>query len=151
MSPHTIRHFYLVGFALLGLALAASTGCMHRRLTIRSVPDGAMAYVDNQPVGYTPVSVSFVHYGVRTIRLEKEGFESVEVDERIAAPWYQAPPLDFIVENLWPWEIRDERVVSIQLKPSTPVAQQELLDRGNSMRRNQQNGLVAPLVGPPTR
>ena len=58
----------------LGVMLLTSMGCVQRRLTLRSFPEGAMAYVDDQEIGQTPVSTSFTHYGVRSIRLEKDGY-----------------------------------------------------------------------------
>ena len=52
--------------ALLGLLLCASqSGCVERRLTIRSNPPGALVYVDDYTIGVTPVSTSFIYYGTR--------------------------------------------------------------------------------------
>ena len=65
----------------LGVMLLTSVGCVQRRLTLRSFPEGAMAYVDDQDFGQSPVSTSFTHFGVRSIRLEKDGFESVKLNQ----------------------------------------------------------------------
>ncbi len=133
--------------ARIGLLLAvscASIGCVHRRLTIRSFPEGAVAYVDDQEIGVTPVSTPFTHYGTRTVRLEKDGFETVEVDERVDAPWYLTPPLDFFVENFWPREIRDERVVDVEMVPLRTVPQNEVIDRAEQLRRQTQQGVIVP-------
>lgn len=135
-----------IGLGLLALASFLEIGCVHRRLTIRSFPDGATAYVDNQEVGTTPVSTSFTHYGVRTIRVERDGFETVEVDERIDAPWYLTPPLDFFVENFWPREIRDERVVDVEMQPLRNVPRAELEGRAQQFRQQAQQGVVIPLA-----
>lgn len=134
----------VIGITLLLAVAAVVPGCVHRRLTIRSFPDGAVAYVDDQEVGVTPTSVAFTHYGVRTIRLEKDGYETVEVDERLDAPWYLTPPLDFFVENFWPREIRDERVVDVELPAARSVPQQEVLDRAEQTRTQTQQGLLVP-------
>ena len=135
-----------VSASLIALVLLAP-GCVHRRLTIRSFPEGAVAYVDDQEIGVTPVSTPFTHYGVRTVRLERDGFETVEVDERLDAPWYLTPPLDFFVENFWPREIRDERVVDVEMVPLRTVPQSEVLDRAEQLRQQTQQGLVAPVGG----
>src|SRR5262245_3745792 len=50
---------------LLVCAMLAQTGCVQRRLTIRSNPPGALAYVDDYQIGTTPVSTDFVYYGTR--------------------------------------------------------------------------------------
>ena len=109
-------------------------GCVRRRMTIRSNPPGAFVYVDNFPVGTTPVSTNFTHYGTRSIRLVKDGFETQTVEERIAAPWYQIPPLDFVSENLVPGEIRDHRTLSYQMQPQMVVPPDVLLDRAENLR-----------------
>jgi hypothetical protein len=103
-------------------------------MSIRSNPPGAFVYVDNYPIGTTPVSTNFTHYGPRSIRLVKDGFETQTVEERIAAPWYQIPPLDFISENLVPGEIRDHRTLSYQMQPQMVVPSDVLLDRAEDLR-----------------
>ena len=103
-------------------------------MTIRSNPPGAFVYVDNYPIGTTPVSTNFTHYGTRSIRLVKDGFETQTVEERIAAPWYQIPPLDFISENLVPGEIRDHRALGYQMQPQMVVPSDVLLGRAEDLR-----------------
>jgi hypothetical protein len=115
-------------------ALAAVCGCVQRRLTIRSNPPGARVYVGDEEIGTTPVSTDFVYYGTRKIRLVKDGFETMVVNQPIPAPWYQIPPLDLVSENLIPGEIRDERVVSFQLVPLQPVSTDQFLARAGQLR-----------------
>ena len=103
-------------------------------MTIRSNPPGAFVYVDNYPIGTTPVSTNYTHYGTRSIRLVKDGYETQTVEERIAAPWYQVPPLDFVSENLVPGEIRDHRTLDYQMQPQMVVPADVLLDRAEDLR-----------------
>jgi PEGA domain-containing protein len=91
-------------------------------------------YVDNYPIGTTPVSTNFTHYGTRSIRLVKGGFETQTAEERIAAPWYEVPPLDFVSENLVPGEIRDHRTFDYQMHPQMVVPSNLLLDRAEDLR-----------------
>ena len=44
------------------VAIANSTGCVRKRMTVRTNPSGAMVYIDKQPIGLTPVSTSFTYY-----------------------------------------------------------------------------------------
>jgi PEGA domain-containing protein len=119
----------LAVFAVLSLA-----GCVQRRLTIRSNPPGARVYVGDEEIGTTPVSTDFVYYGTRKIRLVKDGYETMVVNQPIPAPWYQIPPLDFVSENIVPGEVRDERVVNYQLVPLQPVPTDQLLSRAEQLR-----------------
>jgi hypothetical protein len=114
--------------------------CVQRRLTIRSNPPGALVYVDDYPIGTTPVSTSFVYYGTRKIRLVLSGYETLNVLQPLPTPWYEYPGLDFVTENLVPGEIRDERVVDFQLKPQMIVPSQQLLSRAENLR----HGAAAP-------
>ncbi len=127
------------------LLCACVAGCVRRRLTIRSNPPGADVYIDDQPIGQTPVSTSFTHYGTRKIRLEMDGRETVDVKQTFRQPWYQYPVLDFITENLWPRELRDERVVDFQMPVKQQVTDRDLLDRAESLRTGARQGYVTPL------
>jgi hypothetical protein len=133
------------------VALTAG-GCVQRRLTIRSNPPGARVYVGDEEIGTTPVSTDFVYYGTRRIRLAKDGYETLVVNQPIPTPWYQIPPLDFVSENVVPGEIRDERVVNFQLVPLQHVPTEQLLSRAEQLRgaSGSQPINVAPTVIPPT-
>lgn len=111
------------------------TGCVRRRMTIRSNPPGAVVRVDNYEIGRTPCSVDFTYYGTRTIQLELPGYETLTVEQPFLLPWYQFPPLDFVTENLAPTEIRDERLLSFQLIPQVIVPTESLLGRAENLRR----------------
>jgi hypothetical protein len=133
---------------MLALAvLAATTGCVERRMTVRTNPPGALVYVDNVEIGTTPVSHRFLYYGTREIRLVKAGYETMTVMQPIATPWYQIPPFDFVADNLAPWEVRDEREFIYQMVPVRNVPTDEIMSRAEQLR----GGVLsnAPAVGPP--
>lgn len=140
--------FKLAGLLLLGFSLLTTTGCVRRKLTIRSQPEGALVYVDQQEVGHTPVTVPFTYYGTREFILEKDGYRTVKEKQRIRAPWYQIPPIDFIAENLVPREIKDERELYFAMEPQTPTDENLLQQRAEQLRQNVQQGFVAPLPQP---
>ena len=123
---------------------------MHRRLMIRSNPPGATVYVDNQEIGRTPVATAFIYYGTRNIRLELDGYETIDELHRIREPWYQIPPLDFVSENLVRRDIRDERILEFQMVPRAVVPREQLIQRANNLRQGSQMGVLAPLPNPPT-
>jgi hypothetical protein len=123
------------GTSLVGLcALVALTGCVQRRLTVRSNPPGATCYVDNVEIGTTPVSHDFLYYGTREIKLVKAGYETLTVLQPIPFAWYQVSPLDFVSDNLTPWEIRDERDFSYNLAPQRDIPAAEVLGRAEGLR-----------------
>jgi hypothetical protein len=101
-------------WSLLGLLfLVGVTGCVERRMVIIPEPleaRGAIVYDEkDQPIGAGPVDKPFTYYGKYRFRLAKDGYETLVVEQRVRAPWYELPGLDFFSENLIPWTIRDVR------------------------------------------
>jgi hypothetical protein len=135
--------------AVVVLACFWQTGCVRRRMTIRSNPPGAEVYVDDYPIGKTPVSAPFTFYGTRKLRLVRDGYETLNVKQRFPAPWYQYVPIDLIADNFWPWEVRDERVVDLQMEPQKIVPTDQLLTRAENLRRGTRAGYVSPLPNAP--
>ena len=130
----------------VGLILSFSVGCVQRRMTIRSNPPGALVYVDDYQVGTTPVSTDFVYYGTRKIRLIKDGYDTLTVQQPFPVPWYEIFPLDFVTENLWPWEIRDERVVDLAMVPMGTVPAETVVSRAELARRSAGSGPPVPVA-----
>ncbi|MDG1991244.1 MAG: PEGA domain-containing protein [Pirellulales bacterium] len=138
-------------FCVVALLLM-SIGCVQRRMTVRSNPPGALVYVDDYQIGTTPVSTDFVYYGTRKIRLIKDGYDTLTVQQPFPVPWYEIFPLDFVTENLWPWEIRDERVVDLAMIPAGTVPAETVVSRAELARRSAGSGPpvpVAPVAVPP--
>ena len=123
--------------AAVAASLLLAAGCVERRMTVRSNPSNALVILDGQEIGFTPVSVPFTYYGVREIKLVKDGYETRVIRQRIAAPWYQAPGVDFVAEALVPVRLRDERDYggdAYTLEPKQAVPNDQLLARANDVR-----------------
>ena len=130
----------------IGIISLCFSGCVQRRLQIRSQPEGALVSVDRQPVGSTPVSVPYTYHGTREIQLEKDGFKTVRVEQNIRPAWFDRFPVSLISNNFAFREIRDDRVFDFAMEPKEPVNESMLYDRANDMRRNIQRGtLTAPI------
>lgn len=127
-----MRRVFLL--AVAAAAVVTSFGCVQRRMTIRSNPPGALVYVDDYPLGTTPVSHDFVYYGTRKIRLVKDGYETLTVRQPFPVPWYEIFPLDFVTENIVPWEIRDERVVDLAMQPAASTPAELVVSRAEQVR-----------------
>ncbi|HOX39291.1 MAG TPA: PEGA domain-containing protein [Candidatus Brocadiia bacterium] len=109
------------------LSAALCGGCVIRTLTVRSEPIGAPVYIDEREIGTSPARITFDHYGTRRVRvgpmLDRQG--RVMYDEKVEMykcriPWYEYFPLDFISDNLIPFNIRDEHEVSLTLPKVEP-------------------------------
>ena len=118
---------------LLGIALTSS-GCMHRRLTVRSDPPGANVVIDGEEVGYTPVSIDYTYYGTREVTLRKDGFKTLTTPVKLSTPWYQIFPLDFISDNFALTKINDRREVTYALVRENLEPSQDVENRANGLR-----------------
>ena len=128
---------------LLAVGITSLSGCVRRRMTIRSNPPGAQVYVDNHEVGTTPCSASFIYYGTRDIRLVKDGYETLNTTHSFHRPWYQYPGVEFVAENMVPGEIRDEHTLNFALEPQVIVPTQTLISRAENLRRGVQAAAAA--------
>ena len=146
--------FQTVGKLLLPCLLwLSATGCVERRMTIRTNVDnqgGALVSIDDQEVGYSPVSTGFTYYADREIRLIKDGHETVTLVQPIKAPWWDSLLVEFFVENLWPFTIRDDREFRYELPPTVQVSTGEVIQRGQTLRSEAQAGAeTLPGILPP--
>jgi hypothetical protein len=130
------------GLLLLCLIALGLPGCVRRRMTVRTNPPGATVSVDNQVIGTTPAATSFVYYGSREFRIEKDGYRTETIVQKIHPPWYQFPGLDFVSETLWPGEIRDERIIDVELVPKELAPANEVVERADSLRNQSRTGIV---------
>ena len=137
-----------LGLLLCLLLLSSQVGCVRRRMTIRSNPPGAAVYVDERWIGVTPVSTEYTYYGTRNIQLLHDGSETVKEKHRFDPPWYQYPVIDFFAENLWPFEVRDERILDFNLPPMKATSPTEVIQRADQLRTDAQRGMVTPLIQP---
>lgn len=124
-------------------ALTASagllTGCVERRFIIETNPPSAIVYDEKGlPMGASPADRTFIYYGKYRFTIIKDGFETLVVDEKVRAPWYEWPFIDFFSENVIPWTIRDIRIFKYQLQPKQVVPPEEVMNRADVLRNRGQ-------------
>ena len=93
-----------------------------------------MVSVNGKLEGPTPLDQYYTWYGKYHLTIVKDGYETLQVDQRIRAPWYEIPPLDFFVENVWPFKVRDMREFHYVLQPVQGVRPEDVLNRGAALR-----------------
>jgi hypothetical protein len=129
----------------LGLvSLGSLSGCVERRYTIRTNPPGALAIVNQEEIGPTPVSRSFTFYGDREITLIHDGYQTQTIIQPINSPWWDNVLTEFFTENVIPFTFRDEREFVYQLQPTSIPEVNDLVARGQNLR-------VQAQVNPPPR
>src|SRR5262245_43489318 len=108
------RSAVLIVAVLLG---SLPTGCVTRRYVITSDPPGAVVFLEDQPIGATPVDHPFEYYGKFRFRLVKDGYQPLDITPELVPPWYQWPGLDIVSEVFIPYTFRDVQQLHFHLQP----------------------------------
>ncbi len=134
---------------MLALAVVAgfAGGCVDRRFVVETDPPGAIVYVNGYRVGATPCDVPFTYYGTYHFEFQRDGYQTLVVNECVKAPWYEYFPLEFFSENLLPYTLRDIRPIRKPLEPLQLLSPQEIKARADQLRAQGQ-ALGTPLPAP---
>lgn len=136
------RSLFAVRCSLSSLCLCAFvpllTGCVERRISITSEPTGALVWVNDVEVGRTPTEANFKHYGKYDVRLELDGYDTLQTVGDASTPWWDFPGPDLIAEAVpgakstikWHFEL------SPALASTMPKDQFEsgMIDRAHALR-----------------
>lgn len=132
MAPGLACRRLLLG--TLTVVACSQVGCVRRTLTIRTEPSGALVFLNDEEVGRSPVTTDFTWYGDYDVILRRDGCQTLQTHVKVAAPWYQLPPIDFIAEVLWPAHVVDARTYDFELAPEELADRSELIDRAQALR-----------------
>src|SRR5262245_56771550 len=117
------------------LLSSLATGCVTRRYVITSDPPGAVVYLEDQPIGATPVDQPFEYYGKVRLRLVKDGYQPLDVMPEMVPPWYQWPGFDIVSEVFIPYTFRDVQQLHVQLQPLQSVRPDSIRARAEQLRQ----------------
>ena len=126
------RAFVLV-LVLAGLSMVLA-GCVERRLTIVTEPPGAMVTLNDEQIGISPVTASFNWYGDYWVRINKDGYETLDTHRELKAPWYDHFPFDFIVQIVDPTRVVDSYEWTFELSPKEYPTREQLLEQAEALK-----------------
>jgi hypothetical protein len=117
------------------LTAAAMTGCVERRYIVETDQPMTVVLVNNEQLGgQTPADGFFTYYGKYHFTLIKDGYQTQQVEQDIAPPWFEYPGIDFFSENVWPFLIRDTRRFYYQMQPLQTPNIDEVSNRAAQLR-----------------
>jgi hypothetical protein len=117
----------------IGLALIVLAGCVERKLTINTDPQGAKVVLNDQEIGTSPVTVPFNWYGDYWVRLSKDGYETLDTHRELKAPLHDHLPFDFVAQILYPGRI-DAYEWTFELAPKQYPPRDQLIEEGQALR-----------------
>ena len=118
----------------IALIMTVLAGCVERRLTINTEPQGAMVVLNDQEIGTSPVTVTFNWYGDYWVRLSKNGYEALDTHRQLQAPLHDHFPFDFLAGILYPGQIVDAYEWTFALTPQEYPTREELIENSESLR-----------------
>lgn len=109
-SRHSLHRIArgLVSVFAAGVVAAGASGCVERRLIVRTDPPGARVEVDGVDRGESPATIPFVHYGTRRVVLRLDDHRTRAALVETNPPIWQIFPLDFVTDVLLPLPLVDE-------------------------------------------
>jgi hypothetical protein len=111
------------------------TGCVERKLTINTKPQGALVLLNDEEIGTSPVTVSFEWYGDYWVRISKEGYETLNTHRPLKGPWYDGFPFDFFAQIVSPKRIVDSYEWTFELEPKKQISREELIKNAEILKR----------------
>ena len=113
-------------------------GCVERRLTINTKPQGAVVALNDEEIGESPVSVNFNWYGDYCVRISKEGYETLNTHRDLKGPWYDHFPFDFFAQIVNPKRIVDSYEWTFELSPRRQISRDELIQNARELKKQMQ-------------
>jgi hypothetical protein len=134
MQNHNLLTLLVISL-IFGLFLA---GCVERRLTINTKPEGALVALNDEEIGESPVTVNFNWYGDYCVRISKEGYETLNTHRELKGPWYDGFPFDFFAQIVNPNRIVDSYEWRFELSPKRQISREELIQKAQEMKKQLQ-------------
>jgi len=123
--------------ALLAIALisaATAGGCVERKLTINTRPQGALVTLNDEEIGVSPVTASFNWYGDYSVRISKDGFETLNTHRELKGPWYDKFPYDFFAQMLNSKRIEDNYEWTFELEEKQQISREKLIENAEKLK-----------------
>ena len=113
-------------------------GCVERKLTINTRPEGAVVVLNDEEIGESPVTVNFNWYGDYRVRISKDGYETLNTHRKLKGPWYDYFPFDFFAQIIVPNRIVDSYEWTFELPSEQQISREELIQKAQEMKKQLQ-------------
>jgi hypothetical protein len=123
-----------IAFVAIGLALILLVGCVERKLTINTEPQGAKVILNDQEIGVSPVTVPFNWYGDYWVRISKDGYETLNTHRELKSPLHDHLPFDFVAQILYPGQIVDAYEWTFELASQEYPTREQLIENGQTLQ-----------------
>jgi len=128
------KHNLLAYSPIVTILALTLSGCVERKLTINTRPQGALVILNDEEIGTSPVTVSFNWYGDYNVAIRKQGYETLKTHRRLKGPWYDAFPFDLFAQIISPERIVDSYEWSFELKEKQQPTREQLIQNAEELK-----------------
>jgi hypothetical protein len=119
-------------------------GCVERKITILTEPAGALVALNDEEIGTSPVTVGFEWYGDYSVRLTKEGYQTLNTHQNLKRPLRDRVFID-LLDDMFMTRI-DEYTWTFKLEPYQQPQKDQLIDQAVKMQKQTADELSKPMV-----
>lgn len=122
-----------IALLILFLSICFCIGCVERKLTIITEPSGALVALNDEEIGISPVTVGFEWYGDYSVRITKDGYQTLNTHKDLKRPLRDVVFLDLLDDTL---NTRaDEYTWTFKLAPYQEPNKAELIEDALKMKK----------------
>ncbi len=119
--------------AVVLAAFCFCTGCVERKITIITEPQGALVALNDEEIGVSPVTVGFEWYGDYAVRISKEGYQTLHTHQKLKRPLKDKFPFDLFADA-FTTKI-DSYTWTFKLEPAVPVEKDDLIKSATALQK----------------
>jgi len=129
----SVRKLPNIALIILCVLFCFCIGCVQRKLTIVTEPAGALVVLNDEEIGVSPVSVGFEWYGDYTVRITKEGYQTLNTHKNLKRPLRDVVGFD-LFSDAFTTKI-DEYTWDFTLEPYQQIDKDELIKSAISLQK----------------
>jgi len=109
------------------------SGCVERKLTIVTEPEGALVALNDEEIGTSPVTVGFEWYGDYAVRITRDGYQTLNTHQNLKRPLRDKFPFDLLADmfitkiDAYSW--------TFKLEPYQQTQKDELIKSAAGLRK----------------
>jgi len=129
-----VRKLLKTGLAVLFIIMMTlCIGCVERKLTIVTEPAGALVMLNDEEIGTSPVTVGFEWYGDYSVRLTRQGYQTMNTHRDLKRPIRDRFPFD-LFDDMFHTRI-DAYTWNFKLEPYEAPNKEQLIDDAVKLRK----------------
>ncbi len=139
-----VRKLPNVALIILCGMICLCSGCVERKITIITEPAGALVSLNDEEIGASPVTVGFEWYGDYSVRITKEGFQTLKTHQDLKRPLRDRAPFD-LFDDIFS-KRTDEYTWKFKLEPYKQLSKEEMIEDAKKLQKQTAEEMAQPIM-----